>query len=98
GLIILLVAPVLALLTGPLLRPLQKAQTQERSRHSELTSMATDIVAGLRILRGIGGEPPLRRTTRSSPGGCAKWVCGPACGRERSTRQACSCPAYSSSG
>src|SRR5690625_79179 len=56
GLIILLVAPVLALLTGPLLRPLQKAQTQERSRNSELTSMATDIVAGLRILRGIGGE------------------------------------------
>lgn len=56
GLIILLVAPILALLTGPLLRPLQKAQTQERSRNSELTSMATDIVAGLRILRGIGGE------------------------------------------
>ena len=56
GLIILLVAPVLALLTGPLLRPLQKAQTQERSRNSELTSTATDIVAGLRILRGIGGE------------------------------------------
>src|SRR5699024_3989930 len=56
GLVVLLVAPALAFITGPLLRPLQKAQTQERSRNSELTSMATDIVAGLRILRAIGGE------------------------------------------
>ena len=28
----------------------------ERTRLSDLTSLATDIVAGLRILRGIGGE------------------------------------------
>src|SRR5699024_9376043 len=56
GLVVLLVAPLLVAVTGPILRPLQRAQTQERSRTSELTSMATDIVAGLRILRGIGGE------------------------------------------
>lgn len=56
GAVVLLVAPILAFISGPLLRPLQKAQTQERSRNSELTSMATDIVAGLRVLRGIGGE------------------------------------------
>ena len=32
------------------------AQRAERTQNSELTSLATDIVAGLRILRGIGGE------------------------------------------
>lgn len=56
GLVVLLVAPLLVVVSSVLLRPLSAAQTRERSRDSELTSMATDIVAGLRILRGIGGE------------------------------------------
>ena len=56
GLVVLLVAPLLVVVSTVLLRPLSAAQTRERSRDSELTSMATDIVAGLRILRGIGGE------------------------------------------
>ncbi|MGD8148483.1 ABC transporter transmembrane domain-containing protein [Ornithinimicrobium sp. Y1694] len=56
GLVVLLVAPLLVVVSSFLLKPLSAAQTRERSRDSELTSMATDIVAGLRILRGIGGE------------------------------------------
>lgn len=56
GLLVLLAAPLLVLLGAPLLRPMQRWQAVERTRSSELTSMATDIVAGLRILRGIGGE------------------------------------------
>lgn len=56
GLVVLLVAPLLVVVSTVLLRPLSAAQTRQRSRDSELTSMATDIVAGLRILRGIGGE------------------------------------------
>lgn len=56
GLLVLLSAPLLVVLGTPLLRPMQRWQGVERSRSSELTSMATDIVAGLRILRGIGGE------------------------------------------
>lgn len=56
GLLVLISAPLLVLLGTPLLRPMQRWQGVERSRNSELTSMATDIVAGLRILRGIGGE------------------------------------------
>ena len=40
----------------PVLRPLNAAQTAERTQNGELTSQAADIVAGLRILRGIGGE------------------------------------------
>jgi ABC-type multidrug transport system fused ATPase/permease subunit len=56
GVLILLAAPVLVAAALPLLRPLHRRQQLERARNSELTSMATDIVAGLRILRGIGGE------------------------------------------
>ncbi|NYE36976.1 ABC-type multidrug transport system fused ATPase/permease subunit [Nocardioides cavernae] len=56
GLLTLVAAPVLLGAALPLLRPLHARQQVERSRTSDLTSMATDIVAGLRILRGIGGE------------------------------------------
>ena len=56
GLLTLVAAPVLVGAALPLLRPLHRRQQVERSRTSELTSLATDIVAGLRILRGIGGE------------------------------------------
>jgi ABC-type multidrug transport system fused ATPase/permease subunit len=56
GLMVLAAAPVLVGVALPLLRPLHRRQQLERTRTSTLTSMATDIVAGLRILRGIGGE------------------------------------------
>ena len=56
GLVVLLTAPLLVAAATPVLRPLNAAQTAERTQTGELTSMAADIVAGLRILRGIGGE------------------------------------------
>jgi ABC-type multidrug transport system fused ATPase/permease subunit len=61
GVIVLVAAPILFAVALPFLRPLHRRQEVERSRNSELTSMATDIVAGLRILRGIGGERTFRR-------------------------------------
>lgn len=61
GIVVLIAAPLLVLAAAPLLRPLHRTQAVERSRVSELTSMATDIVAGLRILRGIGGEATFGR-------------------------------------
>ncbi len=61
GVLVLVAAPVLLGAALPLLRPLHRRQQIERSRNSELTSMATDIVAGLRILRGIGGEETFGR-------------------------------------
>src|SRR3712207_272568 len=56
GLLVLAAAPLLVGVALPLLRPLHSRQETERQRTSTLTSLATDIVAGLRILRGIGGE------------------------------------------
>ncbi len=61
GLMVLAAAPVLVGVALPLLRPLHSRQQTERTRNSTLTSMATDIVAGLRILRGIGGESTFGR-------------------------------------
>ena len=61
GLVVLVAAPLVVVFALPLLRPLQRAQETERARSSDLTSLATDIVAGLRILRGIGGEQTFSR-------------------------------------
>src|SRR5204863_9484521 len=49
GVLMLLAAPVLVAAAMPMLKPLHRRQQIERSRNSDLTSMATDIVAGLRI-------------------------------------------------
>lgn len=65
GVVVLLAAPLLIALALPLLRPQQRRQAIERNRTSDLTSMATDIVAGLRILRGIGGERTFGRNYAS---------------------------------
>lgn len=56
GIAALIAAPVLLLGAAPILRPMQRAQHTERHRNADLTGLVTDIVAGLRILRGIGGE------------------------------------------
>lgn len=56
GLLVLIAGPLLVIFGAPLLGPVQHWRGIERSRTSELTSLSTDIVAGLRILRGIGGE------------------------------------------
>ena len=56
GLVVLIATPLLLAASAPVLRPLTAAQESERTENSTLTSMATDIATGLRILRGIGGE------------------------------------------
>ena len=61
GVVVLIAAPILFAVALPFLKPLHRRQEVERTRNSELTSLATDIVAGLRILRGIGGERTFRR-------------------------------------
>jgi len=56
GLIVLIGVPVLASLTTPLMAPLHATQAAQREAAGRLASLGSDTVAGLRILRGIGGE------------------------------------------
>jgi len=56
GLVVLVGVPLLLLAIGPLLRPLQLRTLSQREMTGRLNSQATDIVGGLRVLRGIGGE------------------------------------------
>ena len=56
GLVVLIGVPLLMLAVGPLLSPLQRRAAHQRHLMGELANTATDIVSGLRVLRGIGGE------------------------------------------
>ena len=56
GLIVLIGVPVLASLTRPLMRPLHERQRAQREVSGKLAALGSDTVAGLRILRGVGGE------------------------------------------
>ena len=56
GLVVLVGVPALMLLVGPLLAPLQRRSARQRELMADLSNTASDIVGGLRVLRGIGGE------------------------------------------
>jgi ABC-type multidrug transport system fused ATPase/permease subunit len=56
GLVVLLGIPLATLGFMPLLKPLQKRTEAHREEVGAATALAADIVSGLRILRGIGGE------------------------------------------
>ena len=56
GLVVLVGVPALMLLVGPLLSPLQRRSARQRELMGDLSNTASDIVGGLRVLRGIGGE------------------------------------------
>jgi ABC-type multidrug transport system fused ATPase/permease subunit len=56
GLAVLIGVPVLLISIGPLLKPLQRRNLEQREMVGQLANLATDIVGGLRVLRGIGGE------------------------------------------
>ncbi|GHH46226.1 ABC transporter transmembrane domain-containing protein [Lentzea cavernae] len=54
--VVLLGVPVLAVVTGPVLRRLHSVEAAYRQRQGELSSRAGDIVGGLRVLSGVGGK------------------------------------------
>ncbi|MFI6818544.1 ABC transporter ATP-binding protein [Nonomuraea sp. NPDC050328] len=56
GLLVLIGVPLMSAVVGPLLKPLHRRQREQRELQGELSTRAADIVAGLRVLRGIGGE------------------------------------------
>jgi len=64
GLVVLIGVPVMLFCLGPMLRPLHQRQSAQREAVGELNSLGSDIVAGLRVLRGIGGEESFSRRYR----------------------------------
>ena len=56
GLVVLLGLPTVAAALGLLVRPLQRRQSAQREASGRLTTLGSDTVSGLRVLRGIGGE------------------------------------------
>lgn len=65
GLIVLLGVPILGALTTPLMRPLHTTQAAQREAAGRLAALGSDTVAGLRILRGVGGEEVFLRNYRA---------------------------------
>ncbi|GIG57481.1 ABC transporter [Longispora fulva] len=65
GLLVLVGVPLLLSLIGPLFRPLHRRQSAQRELYGGLTSRANDIVAGLRVLRGVGGEQAFNERYRA---------------------------------
>ena len=66
GLIVILGMPLVAAIVTLVIRPLQKRQAVQREAQSAVTTITTDTVAGLRILRGIGGEHVFARRYRDA--------------------------------
>lgn len=56
GLGVLLGVPLVAGILAFIVRPLQRLQAAQREENGKLTTLGSDTVSGLRILRGIGGE------------------------------------------
>lgn len=67
GAIALVGVPLAVLSIGPLLRPLRERKEAQRELFGEVNAVGADIVSGLRILRGVGGEQQFhRRFVRAS--------------------------------
>jgi ABC-type multidrug transport system fused ATPase/permease subunit len=56
GLLVLIGVPVLVASLSFVIGPLQRRQREQREEVGRLTALGADTVAGLRVLRGIGGE------------------------------------------
>lgn len=56
GIVVLVGVPLLMLAVLPVVRPFQRRQADQRDRTGRLNTLAGDIVAGLRVIRGVGGE------------------------------------------
>ncbi|RGC70704.1 putative multidrug resistance ABC transporter ATP-binding/permease protein YheI [Micromonospora sp. MW-13] len=65
GLVVVLGVPLLMAVVGLLIRPLHHRQQAYRDSEGELTARAGDIVSGLRVVRGVGGEPVLSTRYRA---------------------------------
>ncbi|SCL13167.1 ABC-type multidrug transport system, ATPase and permease component [Micromonospora rhizosphaerae] len=65
GLVVVLGVPLLMSVVALLIRPLHRQQQAYRDQEGRLTARAGDIVSGLRVVRGVGGEPVLSARYRA---------------------------------
>jgi ABC-type multidrug transport system fused ATPase/permease subunit len=56
GLLVVIAVPIMTLGIAPIIKPLQAREAEQRQKLSNASNLAADTVAGLRVLRGIGGE------------------------------------------
>jgi ABC-type multidrug transport system fused ATPase/permease subunit len=56
GLVVVLGVPLLMAVVSLLIQPLHHRQAAYREQQGKLTGRAADLVSGLRVLRGVGGE------------------------------------------
>ncbi|RJQ84481.1 ABC transporter ATP-binding protein [Amycolatopsis panacis] len=66
GVVALVGVPLAVVGIGPLLAPLQKRKSVQRENLTEVNALGADIVSGLRILRGVGGEQRFLRRFREA--------------------------------
>ncbi|GAA4534214.1 ABC transporter ATP-binding protein [Amycolatopsis samaneae] len=70
GLLVLLGTPPILVLAHLIGKPLERRSEAEQARSAHASGVATDLVTGLRVLKGIGAETAAveryRRTSRSS--------------------------------
>lgn len=64
GLLVVIAAPFMYFAVRPLLRPTTRRQAAERAATGRLTAVASDIAAGVRVLRGVGGESSFENAYR----------------------------------
>lgn len=56
GLVVVIGMPIVVGGLSLVIKPLQERQQSQREAQGDLTNIGTDVVTGLRVLRGIGGE------------------------------------------
>ena len=97
GLLVLLGVPLLTLSLSAVIRPLQQRQREQREEVGRLTALGADTAAGLRVLRGVGGEQAFfdRYQAALRTGPPRRASASPRRSR-RSTPRRCCCPGSSS--
>lgn len=66
GVLAVVGVPLAVVGIGPLVAPLQRRTDRQREELVAVNALAGDIVAGLRILRGVGGEGQFHRRFRAA--------------------------------
>jgi len=56
GILVVICVPLMCFAMAPIIGPLQERESEQRRRLGIASGLAADTVAGLRVLRGIGGE------------------------------------------